>query len=139
MIVKIRLLWSAATGRYILVGSSVYFIELIIIIVAQRMGYSSTLSVAISFWVGLILSFFLQKLFTFQDKRMHHKIILSQIIATTLLILFNFGFTLFISHLLSDYLPAVITRTIAIGITTLWNFYLYRTRIFKNDSMPIID
>jgi len=27
-----------------------------------------------------------------------------------------------------------VTRTLALGITTIWNFYLYRTRIFRQSD-----
>ena len=34
--------------------------------------------------------------------------------------------------------PAVVTRTIALAITTIWNFYLYKTRIFKNSDEELL-
>lgn len=124
-------------GRYLVVGVSVYIFELIVIVVAQKLGTSALIAVGLSFWLGLIVSFFLQKLVTFGDKRMHHRILIPQLIAVTLLVLFNFGFTLLVTKLLQHIVPAVVTRTIALGITTLWNFYLYRTRIFKTDDVVI--
>lgn len=124
-------------GRYLVIGGSVYVFELVVIVVAQKMGANSLLAVALSFWLGLIVSFFLQKLVTFNDKRMHHKILIPQLVAVTLLVLFNFGFTLLVTKLLQHVIPAVATRTLALGITTLWNFYLYRTRIFKTDDVVI--
>ncbi|MDB5183023.1 MAG: hypothetical protein JWO47_807 [Candidatus Saccharibacteria bacterium] len=127
------------TSRYVVVGVSVYIIELIVIIIAQHLGSGSTLAVAISFWVGLLISFFLQKLFTFKDNRMHHKTVLPQLIAVSLLVLFNFGFTILVTRWLKNTLPAVGTRTVALGITTIWNFYLYRTRIFKSDNIQLVD
>jgi len=53
-------------------------------------------------------------------------------------VLFNFGFTLALTKLLEHVLPAVVTRTLAVGMTTLWNFYLYKTRIFKSADEPIV-
>ena len=131
MYTKLKAHVSKTTGRYIYVGIGVYIIEMIIIFIAQRMGASALLAVGLSFWFGLIISFLLQKLFTFQDKRMHKKILVIQIIAVSMLVLFNFGFTLLITKLLSGTLPPFVTRTIALGITTIWNFYLYKTRIFS--------
>ncbi len=122
---------STPFGRYIIIGVSVYVFELIIIVVAQRAGASAVEAVGLSFWLGLLVSFALTKLVTFSDKRMHHKIIIPQVLAFSLLILFNFGFTLLITKLLINVAPAVISRTLALGITALWNFYLYKTRIFK--------
>lgn len=121
---------SPAMRRYLIVGISVYIFELAVIVVAVKAGASNVMAVGISFWAGLVVSFFLQKLVTFGDKRMHHRILLPQLVAVTLLVLFNFGFTLLVTKLLQSVVPAVITRTVALGVTTSWNFYLYRTRIF---------
>jgi putative flippase GtrA len=109
-------------------------IELLAIVAAQAMGASAPLAVGISFWIGLLISFVLQKLVTFNDKRMHHKILLPQILAFSLLVAFNFSFTIAATALLSPPLPAVISRTLALGVTVIWNFYLYKTRIFKRDD-----
>jgi putative flippase GtrA len=124
------------TGRYLVVGVSVYVFELVVIYVAQMLGASSLIAVGLSFWLGLMVSFVLQKFFTFGDKRVHHKVLLPQIIAVTLLVLFNFGFTLLVTQLTATFVPAVVSRTLALGITTIWNFYLYKTRIFK---APVVD
>jgi hypothetical protein len=58
--------------------------------------------------------------------------------ATVLLVLFNFGFTIAVTKLLANILPAVISRTLALLTTTIWNFYLYRTRIFKNSAAELL-
>jgi len=116
--------------RYLIVGGTVYILELIIIVVAQKLGATPTQAVAISFTIGLIISFFLQKLFSFGDRRMHHKILIPQVVAVGLLVIWNFSFTIVVTRLLQNVLPPTVTRTIALGITTIWNYYLYKTRIF---------
>jgi putative flippase GtrA len=134
-----RDLLSKPFGRYLVIGGAVYLFELLVIFVAQyAFNASALVAVALSFWLGLIVSFVLQKFVTFSDKRTHHKILIPQIIAVTLLVLFNFGFTLFVTKVLQDIVPAAISRTVALAITTIWNFYLYKTRIFKTDE-PILD
>ena len=120
--------------RYLLVGISVYLFELLVIVMALSAGASNVWAVGISFWSGLVVSFFLQKLVTFGDKRMHHRILVPQLIAVTLLVLFNFAFTLAVTQLLQTLVPAVISRTVALGITTIWNFYLYKTRMFTDGN-----
>jgi len=122
---------SGPTKRYLIIGVSVYLFELLVIVIAQWWGASGVVAVTFSFWLGLIVSFLLQKLVTFQDKRTHHTVLVPQIAAFGLLVLFNFGFTILVTNLLVSFVPATITRTIALGITTLWNFYLYKTRIFS--------
>lgn len=122
---------SKESRRYIVIGLSVYILEILIIAIAQYLGSSPEWAVAISFWVGLFASFGLQKLVTFQDKRMHHKVIFKQFGLFCLLVLFNFGFTLLMVKLLKPFMPAVLIRTLAIAMTTCWNFLLYKKGIFK--------
>lgn len=123
--------------RYLLIGGSVYVFELAVIVVAQIAGAGPVFAVALSFILGTMVSFVLQKFVTFGDKRTHHKIVATQLLATCLLVVFNFGFTLLVTNLLSPPLPAVITRTLALGTTTIWNFYLYKTRIFKKSDTVV--
>ena len=137
MINKLRPDLKKPSHRYLLTGVSVYLFELLVIVVAEQLGASSILAVGLSFWLGFLVSFALQKVFTFKDKRTHHRILIPQIIAYAVLVLFNFGFTLLVTQLLVSLVPAVVTRTIALGLTTIWNFYLYRTRIFKSDDNPV--
>lgn len=132
MLEKFKKFLDSPKGRYLLVGGSVYALELVIIVIAQRSGASSVVAVAISFWVGLVISFVLQKFVTFQDKQIHHKILIPQIVAVSLLVLWNFGFTILVTKLIT-FVPAVVARTIALLITTIWNFYLYRTKIFNRE------
>lgn len=136
MLEKIKNL-SPQFKRYLVIGSGVYSFELLVIFIALALGASGVVAVGISFWLGLGVSFLAQKLVTFGDKRMHHKVLLPQVIAYCLLVLFNFGVTILLVKLLSGILAAAVSRTLALGLTTLWNFYLYRTRIFKNDK-PVI-
>lgn len=137
MNLKLKPLLSTPARRYVFIGGSVYLLELAVIVIAQGLGSSAVVAVGLSFWVGLVVSFALQKLVTFGDKRTHHRILVPQLAAFSLLVLFNFGFTILLTKLLSNVLPAVATRTLALGLTTIWNFYLYKTRIFKTDSEPL--
>lgn len=123
--------------RYLVIGVSVYIFELIVILIAQQLGASAVEAVAWSFILGLTVSFLLQKIITFGDKRMHHKILIPQIIAFCLLVAFNFSFTVLFTKALSSHVSAVICRTVALGITTIWNFYLYKTKIFKSNQEPV--
>jgi putative flippase GtrA len=134
VIPKIRKLLQRPIVRYLLVGGSVYIFELAVIVVFQHNGANAVTAVAWSFILGTLVSFALQKIVTFGDKRMHHKILLPQLLATCALVLFNFGFTITVTYLLASIVPAVVSRTVALLTTTIWNFYLYRTRIFKKTA-----
>ena len=109
-----------------------YLLEMIIILLAQQLGASAVMAVAISFWVGLVVSFALTKFVTFSDNRKHARIVVPQMLAFGLLVLFNFGFALFVAKILSNTFPAVVNRTISICITTIWNYFLYKKHIFTN-------
>jgi putative flippase GtrA len=134
---RLRALLKRPGYRYLIVGGGVYVFELAVIIDAQSLGASAPWAVAISFSLGTAVSFFLQKLVTFGDKRMHHKILLPQLLATALLIVWNLTFSVALTKLLEHHAPAVVTRTLALAITTIWNFYLYKTHIFKNTEQPL--
>ena len=123
--------------RYLVIGVSVYIFELLVIVIAIQMGSSNVVAVGISFWLGLLVSFALQKIITFGDKRMHHRVLLPQIAAFSLLVLFNFGFTILFTKATTHLMPAVLSRTLALGITTIWNFYLYKTKIFKSGGISL--
>lgn len=131
---KLRALLQRPGVRYLLIGGSVYVFELLVIVLAQKSGASSVVAVGLSFWLGTLLSFLLQKFVTFGDTRTHHKVLIPQLMAVCLLVIFNFGFTVAVTKLFSPPLPAMVTRTMALGITVIWNFYLYKTRIFKTDD-----
>jgi putative flippase GtrA len=120
--------------RYLIIGGSVYLFELAVIVIAERHGASAAWAVAISFTLGTLVSFFLQKLVTFGDTRMHHRILLPQMIATALLIVWNLTFSVLLTTLLEDHAPTVVSRTIALLLTTVWNFYLYKTKIFNQNT-----
>jgi putative flippase GtrA len=139
MIKRIKILLTNSKLRYVCVGGSVYIFELVVIYIALKLHASQLLAVACSFWLGLLVSFALQKVITFQDKRVGASILAPQFLAMSLLVLFNFGFTLILTRLLNQHLPAYVIRTLAIGITTLWNFYIYRNHIFKSKDVVLID
>lgn len=139
---KISDLWLRLRAKpellhYLVVGVSVYLLELIVIVIAQSLGAKPVVAVGISFWTGLVVSFLLQKFVTFGDKRVHHKVLLPQILAFSLLVLWNFLFTIGVTALLAGIIAPTITRTLALAITTIWNFYLYKTRIFHTDESPV--
>lgn len=138
----IRTVWdkvraNPALLRYLIIGVSVYLFELVVIVVAQLLGAKAVVAVGISFWLGLIASFTLQKFVTFGDKRVHHKVLIPQLLAFSLLVLWNFLFTIGVTAALAGIVAPTITRTIALAITTIWNFYLYKTRIFRTEDNPV--
>jgi putative flippase GtrA len=131
---RLRALLRRPGFRYLLVGGSVYVLEVLVILLAQHLGASAVMAVGTGFWFGLVISFVLQKFVAFNDKRTHRRVLLPQVLAVSALVLFNFGFTLLVTKLLTPHVPAVVSRTVALAITVIWNFYLYKTRIFKSSD-----
>ena len=123
-------------GRYIIVGGSVYALELATLLALKHLTGNSAFAITVSFIVGLVISFVLQKVVAFQDRQTSRAVVLPQIFAVSALIFVNYLFTLFAVTLLEDYMPLIISRTLALVCTTLWNFYFYKFHIFKS---PVID
>jgi putative flippase GtrA len=127
-------LFSNKIIRYLLVGGFSYFIELCVILFCKNVvGTNDITAVAISFWVGLIVAFVLQKIFTFNERSRGRKVV-KQSILYGLLVLFNYLFTLFFVGIFTDYIDVVIARTLALIITTIWNFLIYNNYLFKTEN-----
>lgn len=118
--------------RYIFVGGTTYLIEVGILLIASTLLHlPSTVSVTIAFWIGLVVSFILQKVIAFKDTSSTVKRLAWQSTAYALLIIINYLFTIFTVWALEPFTGLVISRTIALVITTLWNYIVYSKIIFK--------
>lgn len=117
--------------RYLVVGGTSFVIEIACLSALHYIvNLSPTLSVAISFWIGFLVAFVLQKTITFKNNATSPKDLAAQISWYSLLVLFNYLFSLGMVYALSDNLNVIAIRTITIIIITSWNFVLYN-RIFK--------
>ena len=124
-------LWGSRPLRYIFIGGVSYIIELAVLLsLANLLLLSSELSVAYSFWVGLIASFLLQKYFAFNNKERSKRIVGKQTLLYGLLVLFNYTFTILFISWFSSLLGLIVARTIALVLTVTWNDFSYRY-IFK--------
>jgi putative flippase GtrA len=129
---KITGLMEHRVVRYFLVGGSAYVIEIgCLVILHKVLGLSPVSSVAISFWIGFITAFTLQKLVTFKDFSRDKRAITRQIAGYSVLVAFNYAFTLMAVTILSDRFSVFIIRTAIIIIVTSWNFVIYR-RLFNS-------
>lgn len=122
--------------RYVVVGAGSYTLELSLLLgLHHLLGMNRTLSTAVSFWFGLAMAFLLQKLVAFRDSQKSVRAISGQIGAYALLTIVNYSFTVGVVSLFSDDW-IIISRTLAIGCTTVWNFFIYR-KIFKIENPEI--
>jgi len=132
-----KLLKEKTIIRYIVIGGTSYAIELaVLLILAKLLHISPVLSVGVSFWVGLITSFFLQKFFAFNNKTLKAKHLLWQSVMYGALVLVNYLFTLWFVGLFNPVVGLVVSRTIALIITTFWNYFIYKYVLFPTANSP---
>lgn len=117
--------------RYILTGGTSFLIELGCLLILMELGLGALVAVGISFWIGLATAFILQKIFAFKDTERRYKHIAWQMGVYSALVLINYLFTLVFVALTEPLLGIIISRTIALVITTCWNYVLYRYVIFN--------
>lgn len=118
--------------RYIFVGGTSYILEIgLLAYLEYGLHIPTVVSVSISFWFGFLVAFVLQKIVTFEDRQRSVKKIAWQSISYALLVAFNFIFTLVFVQLCSPVAGVLIARTIALVITTIWNYVVYSKVIFK--------
>jgi len=123
--------------RYVLAGGTSYVIELSTLLSIYHFAHTSReVATAIAFWVGLVLTFVLQKLFSFQDYRKEMKVLTKQGLVYGVLTLWNYGFTILIVSLFNNN-DIIFSRTLAQLILVSWSFIIYKKYIFKNVSMPV--
>ena len=119
---------------YVLVGVISYALELTSLFSIHYMfSLSYGYSTAIAFWIGLFSSFVLQKFLAFKDYRKEIKEISSQLSLFSLLVIFNYIFTLIVVSALPSHL-ILFSRTLALAITTSWNYIIYKKIFSKNRS-----
>ena len=122
-------------ARYIIVGGTSYFFEIIILISLNTyFEINEIFSAGISFWFGFVISFAMQKLFAFQNKEKTIKDIATQSTLYGLLVLVNFIFTITFVFIFSPLMGLIVSRTVALIITTSWNFLAYSKLIFKTPN-----
>ena len=127
----IRTLAKQQIIRYLFVGGFSFVIEIgVLYSLNQGLHLPATISVTISFWIGFIVAYILQKLVAFQNKEKSRQAITKQIIGYSLLVLWNYSFTLLVVELFHNSISVVVLRTIVIAITTIWNYVLYK-KLFK--------
>ena len=89
------------------------------------LGLAPTSAVAISFWVGFIVAFIMQKYITFQNNDRQVGSVTKQLLGYSLLVGWNYVFTLGAVALCTSFVSVYVIRTVVIAITTLWNYVLY--------------
>lgn len=124
--------FNTTTLRYLIVGVAGVVFEIFIIFLMKGIFLASNeLSITISFWLGIIFSFTLQKFFAFQNPGVEVKMLGGQIFAYGTLLIVNYLFTLFFVNIFSSFFGVYIARMIALIIMTCWNYIVYKKIIFN--------
>jgi putative flippase GtrA len=130
-----KILGSATFRRYIIVGLTAYVAEIVVIFsLKDYLNLSDTVSVAIAFWIGLVVSFVLQKFATFKNNDTSAFATSSQVVTYALLVIVNYLFTLAFVGLANGLLGVYVARTIALGVTTTWNYFIYKRVVFAETA-----
>ncbi len=120
--------------RYLIVGGTAYVIEMVALYVLHyALGLSPVAAAGVSFWVGFLVAFVLQKVVTFRDYEKRPHMVAKQVGWYSLLTAWNYVFTLVMVKVLAGVLSVLVVRTIVIAITVCWNFVFYK-RFFKGAS-----
>jgi len=121
-------------ARYVIVGGVAFLIEMgALFVLRSTMQLDSILAVAISFWVGFVAAFLLQKYVAFQHKDARPKVLARQLAFYSLLVAWNYIFTLAVAHYFANVASIFVLRTVVILIVTTWNFAVYRW-VFKEQG-----
>lgn len=121
-------------ARYIVVGGVAYLIEMSALYALKTMAHlDGVMAVAISFWVGFVAAFLLQKYVTFQHKDARPKVLARQLMWYSMLVAWNYTFTLAVAHYFANTASIFVLRTVVILIVTTWNFAVYRW-VFKEQG-----
>lgn len=129
----IKKLWAITLVRYCLIGGVSYAIELAVLFTLHaNLHLQRTVAAGIAFWVGLTISFVLQKLLAFKDFNKEAKVVAKQGATYAVLVAWNYFVTLLIVSLFPNkYL--LYSRTLALLITTAWNYLVYKRYIFNKE------
>lgn len=120
--------------RYVFVGGMAYIIDIGVLIICYEVLHTPRgVAVGLSFWAGLLFSFGMQKFVAFQDFQREVKAISRQAFWYAGLVAFNY----FLTIAIVSYFPGkdiILSRTLAVAITTLWNYLIFRNIIFKGSQ-----
>ncbi len=129
---KDKLKISLSLVKYVVVGVSAFLVEYIsFLVLFRQLGLSIVGANILSFVFGLMSSFILNRLWTFNDASHRHKTT-KQFGMYTLLAVINLALTIAIVQVLVNLdIRADISKLLAMVVTSLWNFILFKLVIFR--------
>jgi putative flippase GtrA len=120
----------STVARYIITGGGSFVFEFSVLFGLKHAGLSNEWAVGISYWVGLTVSFVLQKFITFEDTDKSAKRVGRQLFLYGILVAINYAFAITFTSWLATHINFYLARVVALLITTFFNFYAYKSHIF---------
>lgn len=121
--------------RYVVAGSTGACVHLLVLVVfTEVLKFWYLISTSAGFLAAFLVSFFLQKFWTFNDKRHDH--LSRQLVFFFLVALGNFVLNAALMYGLVEGigLPYLVAQFFVIGSIAIESFYIYRFFIFRNDG-----
>lgn len=115
---------------YLVIGGLSYVIDAgLLYLLSTRLGVVLWAAASVGFWTSVVANFGLNHLLfrsvTGGPVHLHA-------LRYGALLLVNFAFTLLLLEAGAALgVPVLVTKTVAVGVTTCWNFVLYRTWVFR--------
>jgi putative flippase GtrA len=119
-------------ARYLVTGGLSALLEYgLFLLLACVVEANLTLSNAISSYSGFLLSFGLNRVWSFQSRSG----LLQQFISTNLLLLANIAITSTLLHLMVHGLsvPSPIAKMVLMALVCVWNYVIFKFIIFRQD------
>ncbi len=114
--------------RYIIIGGSTVVIDVgLLAVLKGAFGVNVYLAATVSYWASLLFNFSLNKFWTFEVKTntVHHLFLYG-----VLIVINYFTGLAFIGALGRAHINYLVAKTMALAVTTVWNYFLYRYVIF---------
>lgn len=119
--------------RYIVVGGTTFLIDYIALIVLHgKLDLTIPIAASIAYWSSIIFNFTMNRWWTFSaaDNKNIHK----HISAYSVLLLFNYFFTVISISLLSKYISYIIVKPLIVITQTIWTYRIYKHVIFTKNK-----
>lgn len=124
----VRRVWSHSAVRYLVVGGGAFLIDVgLLALLHDVFGVALVIATPTAFLLSFAVTFVLQRTFTFSsDAGMA-----SSALKYTSLVAFNtLATTGIVAGIAALGLPWVVGKIVAVGSTTVWNYFAYRYWIF---------
>lgn len=123
-----RRVWSNSAVRYLVVGGGAFLIDIgLLALLHDVAGVPLIIATPTAFLLSFVVTYLLQRTFTFSSDTG----VASSAIKYTALVCFNaVATTGIVAGIAALGMPWVVGKMVAVGSTTVWNYFAYRHWIF---------